>query len=379
MHALSTSGNVRLLIVDDEKTNQELMRRIFSRYETMVAENGREALAMLDEYEFDGVLLDIMMPEMGGLETLEHIRRRFSPVELPVVLISALAERRGVANGIRMGANDYIVKPFDVEDIQARMATQMRMKQYADERKQMVAYLQTMIDKQERLMQVASHDLKNPMNNLKMLITLLKKSFGDDAPTMNLLNMAENSLKTMMTVVQEFLDISLRSAETVRVELQPTDTYRIIVEVVNQYAVMAFNKDIRIHANEIQGIVMADPNRLSQVIGNLLSNAIKYSPRHSDIWLDTLIESGIWQLTITDQGPGVPPEERDRLFQPFSTVSTKPTAGEASTGLGLWIVREMMHLQGGEVGAHFPPEGGSQFWVQLRVVPEATGAPASNA
>ena len=367
MHALPAI-QARLLIVDDERLNLDLFRRMFSRYETTTASNGIAALEMIRKQDFDVVLLDIMMPEMGGIETLEHIRKMYSPAELPVILISALSERRGIANGIRMGANDYIVKPFDLEDVNARLVTQVRLKQFADERNQMMVAFQQMVDRQERLMQVASHDLKNPMNNLRMLITLMKRSFAEDTNTLNMLNMAENSVKTMMSVVQEFLDIKVQQEGTVRVELQPVDTFNVITEVVNQYAVAAFNKDIRIHAMEIEGKVTADPNRLSQVIGNLLSNAIKYSQRHSDVWMETLIQEGIWQLTVSDSGAGVASEERDKLFQPFSGISNKPTENEASTGLGLWIVREMMHLQNGEVGAHFPEEGGSQFWVQLPAV-----------
>jgi two-component system, sensor histidine kinase and response regulator len=359
------SSRARLLIVDDEQMNLDLMRRIFKTYDVTTASSGKEALEWVAKKPFDVVLLDIMMPHMNGLEVLERVRKEHVAAELPIILVSALSERKGVANGIRMGANDYIIKPIDIEDILVRVQTQLTLKNYTDERKRLIDFSNNLIQRQERLMQVASHDLKNSLNNLQMLIVLLRKTFAEDTSTLNLLNMAEQSIKTANSVVQEFLDVNLKEEETVKVNLQPTDARRIIIEVVNQYAVMAFNKDIRIHATDIDGVVMADGHRLSQVISNVLSNAIKYSPLHSDVFLNTMEQEGIWQLTIADSGDGIPEAERANLFQPFSQISTKPTNGEASTGLGLWIVREMIRLQHGEVGAYFPEEGGSHFWIQL--------------
>jgi two-component system sensor histidine kinase/response regulator len=368
-------SHARILLVDDERDNLDMLKRALRQYEVHTAQNGRSALTMIERTSYDLVLLDIMMPELGGVEVLERIRKHYSDIELPVVLISALSEQRSIANVRRMGANDYIVKPYNIEDVLARVNTQLRLKRFADERQQIALGFQQMVEWQERLMQVASHDLRNPLNNLRMLVHHLKHISGDDT-TLRLLQMMEVSISSMNNIIDEFLDVRIAEAVgNVRVDLRETDAFNVITQVVNQYAVAAFNKDIRIHAKDIGGIVLADPNRLSQVIANLVSNAIKYSPPHSDVWIETLVQDGIWQLTITDSGPGVPENERHRLFQPFGKASTKPTGGEASTGLGLWIVREMVHAQNGEVGVHFPSEGGSQFWVQLpAVVKDSAGS-----
>lgn len=371
MHSTSPS-TARILVVDDQRDNLEMLQRVLRQYEVHTASNGRAALAKIEREPYDLVMLDIMMHELGGIETLQLIRKQYSEIELPVMLVSALSERQTVANGRQMGANDYIVKPFNVEDVLARVNTQIRLKRFADERQQMVVGFQQMVEWQERIMQVASHDLRNPLNNLKMLVNLMKKSFDQDQAALNMLQMMESSIQSMNNIIDEFLDVRIADAVgSVRVDLCETNTFNLITQIVNQYAVAAFNKDIRLHASDIGGIVIADPNRLSQVISNLISNAIKYSPRHSDVWVETLVQDGIWQLTVTDSGPGIPESERHLLFQPFSKISNKPTAGEASTGLGLWIVRELVHAQNGEIGVHFPPEGGSQFWVQLPAVTQS--------
>ncbi len=354
----------RLLIVDDERANLELMSRIFHQHAVETASNGKEALIKLKANRFDVVLLDIMMPGMSGLEVLETIRKSEQMAELPVILISALSERRGVAHGIRLGANDYIVKPIDIEDVQARVQTQIRLKQFVDERKQMILHLQTMNERLERLMQVASHDLKNPMTNLKMTISVLRRSMIDESK-LNMLDVADQSIKAMLNVVQEFLDVDVRRDEVLSVTIVPTDVQNVIQDVVSQYRVIAEHKNITLQLQSVGGLVMADSHRLAQVISNLLSNAIKYSPAQSEVFLSTLVQDGMWQLTVADQGPGIAEEEMSQLFQPFGKLSNLPTGGESSTGLGLWIVREMMQLQGGDVGVFCPSEGGSQFWIQL--------------
>ncbi|MEP7290138.1 MAG: ATP-binding protein, partial [Chloroflexota bacterium] len=111
--------------------------------------------------------------------------------------------------------------------------------------------------------------------------------------------------------------------------------------------------------------VMADQRLLRQVVGNLVSNAIKFSPPGTQtcLWADVVNDRV--RIYVADGGPGIPPEERGKLFTMFSKLSTRPTGGETSTGLGLWIVKELIQLQGGRVGIDQPADGGSAFWVEL--------------
>ena len=113
--------------------------------------------------------------------------------------------------------------------------------------------------------------------------------------------------------------------------------------------------------------IVADERLLRQVLGNLVSNAIKFSPPGTETSVWTEPNGDFVRICVADGGPGIPPEERRNLFQMFSKLSTRPTAGESSTGLGLWIVKELMQLQKGRVGFDQPETGGSLFWVELPV------------
>ncbi|MCI0709331.1 MAG: response regulator [Chloroflexi bacterium] len=358
----------RLLVVDDDAYNIHLLTRIFQRTCHLdTAVDGRQALEMLATNEYDVVLLDIVLPTLTGLDVLKIIRSDKDISELPVILISSITELPEVARGIRLGANDYVSKPVDIDVIQARVNTQVSIKRFMDERRSLIVQLTHANEVKVRMMQVASHDLKNPLSNLKLLMNVMRKQAHDPERIQKLVNMAQDSLDAMLRVVEDFLDSGLDNDSDMQVNLRPYEAMTIVRQVLNQYAVAAYNKNISFHAHNIKGTIMADANRLLQVLSNLVSNAIKYSPRGSTVTLSAEMVNGLWRLHVIDEGPGIPESERPYLFQPFNRhkISTEPTNGETSTGLGLWIVKEMMALQAGQVGVECPATGGSIFWVEL--------------
>ncbi len=130
-----TDRRGRLLLVDDEAGNRDLLRRRLARagYEVWEAESGRDALAMIEQQDFDLVLLDVLMPGMDGVETLESIRRTRSVSELPVIMATALAGTRDMVAALELGANDYVTKPFDMPVVLARVQTQLALRAAARE------------------------------------------------------------------------------------------------------------------------------------------------------------------------------------------------------------------------------------------------------
>lgn len=362
----------RILVVDDEKSNRDLLRNMLEpACEVELAQNGETALTAVSHHYFDVILLDLMMPDVSGLTVLERIREDKSLADLPVIIISAIDRHKDIARGIRMGANDYIPRPIQLDVLLARVHTQVKLKRFADERQQVIASLQASNEMKVRLMQVASHDLRGPMTNLKMLHKILRGYLNERTPTAQQtetekhFRQAEDSLNTMLGVVDEFLDSGILHEDTLRVDLTTVDSYQVVQKVAGQYTPAAQHKQIDLSFDEVRGTIQADVNRLEQVISNLLSNAIKYSPTQSRVTLSSEQTDTGWRLNVRDEGPGIPEAERATLFEPFHTASPRPTGGEHSSGLGLWIVKEMMDLQNGTVGVDCPPSGGSTFWIEL--------------
>ncbi|MBK8022395.1 MAG: response regulator [Chloroflexi bacterium] len=359
------TNEITVLIVDDEPMNVTILEDLFGRYyRTVSASRGQDALQIIANQHVDLVLLDIMMPGMSGLQVLDTLRNNPDTVDLPVILVSARTEERDIVQGLNIGANDYIVKPFKMAEMLARARTQISIKQLQDERKRTIEELRRLHEVKDHFFRIASHDLKGPLGNLRLAIYLLRHQ-AQDAQTQELLDNADLNINTMQNVIAEFLDSAALQNGEVNLSLAPVDLGQAITEQVRQYSMYALKKEITLNVVNPTGMVLGDSGRLGQALGNLISNAIKYSPHGSEvtIWTDDLGDS--LRICVADQGPGVPEEERERLFTQFGKLSARPTDGESSTGLGLWITKVLVNLQRGDVGVHSPAEGGSIFWIEM--------------
>lgn len=370
----------RILVIDDEYFNQQLLLRILCRdFDVDTADNGQIALEMLHERPYDLVLLDMMMPVLNGRETLKAIRNEADLAELPVIIVSALSETREVVEGIALGANDYITKPLDTAVVNVRVRTQILLKQAMDERRESIARLESANKLKARMMQVASHDLRNPLNNLRLLLNILGSKLEDKPETQSLMGIAEQATDTMLEIIHDFLGNITVDNNGISVDMSDIEAETVFEHVLEQYRLSAQSKQIELEISLENAWIHADSRRLQQVFANLLSNAIKYSPKKSRVQLRSFIVDDCWRLEVQDSGQGIPEKEQQHLFTAFSKnlISTKPTNGESSTGLGLWIAAEMMRLQGGRIGMDSPKEGGCCFWLELPLVVQKAYAHAS--
>ncbi len=368
--AAKTHTLPRILVVDDESVNRLLLQRILRGIGQVIeAENGQQTLDLLARESFDLVLLDIMMPGITGLEVLKIIRKTPATVDLPVILISALSNNDDIVRGLKTEANDYIPKPIDVDVVIARVETQLKLKTMTDTYKQSITELEAAQQLKDRLFGIASHDLKSPLSTLLMGHSLLQEALKDRPETSRVMNIMLSTITKMNEIIEEFLDLAASQSGNIQISLAPVNLDQTILEVIAHYSITAMKKSIQLTAGEIAGVAHADQARLQQVLNNLVSNAIKFSPRESTITLWSEANGDKVRVYVADQGPGIPENEREKLFKEFSKLTPRPTAGESSTGLGLWIVKHMVMLQNGMVGVDCPPEGGSVFWVEL---PEAT-------
>jgi signal transduction histidine kinase len=364
-----------LLVVDDEPANLSLLKRLFEpHYRVMCVTRGQEALDLLAQAPFDLVVLDIMMPEMNGIETLSHIRSKANTADLPVILVSALSEVDDIVRGLQLGANDYITKPVEIDLMLARVQTQLTVKRLQDERKQHIYELQAAHEMKDRFLQMASHDLKGPLGNIGMSQFLLRRLLADNSEAIELLDMIEDVIENMDHVIKDFLDSAALQSGKLDLQLQNIAVEEIIYDILEQYKFTAQKKQIELHASTLPGIINVDRQRTAQVVNNLVSNAIKYSQRGSFVTLWAKQAPGVVRIFVADQGPGIPADEQDQLFTQFGKLSTRPTEGENSTGLGLWIVKHLVTIQNGQVGFDCPSEGGTIFWIELPAAEESVSA-----
>lgn len=219
-------------------------------------------------------------------------------------------------------------------------------------------------------MGMAAHDLRSPLFAALLSVeTLLRRSAlpEHDAAT---LRRVQSALKAMSNLVTDFLDVSLIESGELRLRLASADVVGIAGECVQMAQGLAEQKEIELrYEAEEPVIATVDQEKIGQVITNVLTNAIKYSPPRSVIDVDVKQVDGVVQVSVRDRGMGIAPDELARLFMPFSRASTKPTAGESSTGLGLAICRKIVEGHGGRVWAESEVGKGSLFSFEVPLAP----------
>lgn len=375
LHQLNIANNVLLdqqmtiLVVDDEEPNRRLLNRIVGNYGTVIdAPDGQTALDILEQDEVDLVLLDIMMSGMHGLEVLAEIRETYSSNELPVILVSALDDTDDVVNGLQAGANDYIAKPIDVSLVDARVTTHLQLKSVYDRERKATENLRQADALKTKLLSIASHDLKSPLANVSMAEVLLRQLIETDDPTITrILDTLQSTVTNMNNLIVEFLDMAQIQGGLIDTEIEEVNLNALIHEVINGQALYAQEKGSVVIPQTTSATVCADPKRLTQILNNLVSNALKYSPPNSEIHVTVTDEDTTCTINVIDEGPGIPANERDKLFTEFGKLSPRPTGNESSTGLGLWIAKQMVEAMDGDIGVYCPDDGGSIFWVQLPI------------
>lgn len=370
-----TPQRPRILIADDEEFNRRLLSRILqSAYDIDFAVNGQDTLDKLEQQEYDALLLDVMMPIMNGIDTLKIIRHNSGLTDLPIILVSALTDNETIAHGIELGANDYITKPIDSGVVRARLQTQVMLKRFMDERKAVNTALSNANKMMLRMMQIASHDLKNPLNNMALVMNVINALKIEHKQMPDLMNIANKNIETMVQIIDDFLNGGAFNADDEH-SMCVLSSDALLDEILTGYELTAAEKNIVIELEHYTpSHIFADEARVKQVLTNLVSNAVKYSPRDSVVMIRSFQQDKMWRLEIQDSGPGIPENERQHLFQAFSKnqISTQPTDGESSTGLGLWIAAEMIRSQNGNIGMDSPEEGGCCFWIELPLHEEST-------
>jgi signal transduction histidine kinase len=303
------------------------------------------------------------------LALLEALRAEYPTLTLMAVLPDADPELEVLA--LQAGADDVLFQPINVDVALARIDARLDMRHVVEARDHTVNNLRQTQTLYTQLLRIATHDLKQPITNIWMVEGLLRQRLMIvDEPT-ELVDGLRSALDDMQQIIDDFLTV-FASKQRLELEMQPLSAEQVIYHTFLQYSMHAVRKQIVLRIDG-DGWFTGDEARFSQVLGNLVSNAIKYSPLGSRVNVYTEQDGGCLRFCVADEGPGIPAEERERLFTEFGKMSPRPTASESSTGLGLWIVKSLSEAMGGTVGAEFPESGGSIFWVQL----PACEAPAS--
>ncbi len=363
----------RILVVDDDQGIRKILTTALKGDEFHVYEacDGLEALEIMKQDPPDLILLDVLMPRMNGLETLQAIRKGASRVELPIIMLTVLDQVEDVVQALEAGANDYVVKPSRIEILLARVQTQLALKRWHDQCQTAITHLKRLDAAKDQFLQIAAHGLRNPLNIVMAGAALLSDMFAEiesaDPEIERVIKMVEDSATTMQTIIDNYLDFQAIQAGQIELTLQDASLNDLVQTTVERFHDYAERKRICLSTELEPDLpsLRADPDRLSQAINNFVGNAIKFGPPDTHVIVRTSREGNALRFEIEDSGPGIPEDELPYLFEEFARLSNKPTGKERSSGVGLSISKHLIELHGGKVGAKSEVGVGSLFWFEL--------------
>lgn len=363
----------KVLIADDDRLNIRILGGIL-RSEGFVlgeAASGEEALEVYAKFQPDLVLLDVTMPGIDGFETCRRLRKEYGANCAPVIFITARSDSDDVVEGLVAGAVDYLPKPFKPKEVLARIRSHLHNRILSEQQKLLVEQLSKANQAKNRFLGMAAHDLRNPLASIRGIAEFLREGAVGPLTTdqLDLIETIQGASTSMLDMVNELLDVATIESGELKLNRGKHDLAELVAKAVALINREAGKKGTQIVFEHPPGPVISqiDPAKMKQVVDNLISNGVKYSPPGSTITATVMRDDAHQRciLAVRDQGPGIPENERDKLFKDFSRLSSQPTGGEKSTGLGLAICRKIVDAHHGTIVAENLPQGGCEFRVAL--------------
>jgi len=354
---------MRVLIAEDAMTSRIVLEEWVATwgYEPVSVPDGLAAWHILQADDAPRlILLDWMMPNMDGLELCKKVKQEQSHTSTYIILLTSKNSKEDIVTGLDAGADDFISKPVQPEELRSRLNVGSRILGYQQR-------LLELDEQKNKFLGMAAHDLRNPLSSILGFSQLLLNTAMDEEGRKEFLTIINQVSEEMLVTLNDLLDISVIESGKFDLNKQANNFSDLVHYRVRLNSMRAQQKQIHIDTyvpNELN--LNYDQERIGQVLDNLLSNAIKYSPPQTSIQVFAEVrDDGYLFLSVKDQGPGIPAAKKDRLFGTFEKLGVKPTGGEKSTGLGLAIVKKIILAHDGEVGVETEEGKGSCFFFSL--------------
>ena len=377
-----------ILCVDDEQMllvslKQQLKHQFGNDYQIETAESGEEALDIVEELFEDNIELPLVISDQlmpGGIKGDELLTQihAIAPKTLKI-LLTGQANAEAVGKAVN-SANlyRYMSKPWEPTDLNLTVTEAIRRYFQDKELAQFYAALEKKVAERTHELQeknqflgIAVHDLKNPLSAIQGFAEMVQSDF-DEMPKEEIIEVTERILassRQMFELISNLLEVNAIESGKINLSLKTIDILPTLQWLVNHYSERAKAKDITLQflCPEKQYMAYANENTTRQIFDNLISNAVKYSPYGKCIYVRISQDDKHVRCEIQDEGLGLSDEDKQKLFGQFTRLTPKPTGGEHSTGLGLFIVKKLVESQQGKVWCESVLGQGATFTVQIPV------------
>ncbi len=356
-----------ILIVDDVPANLELLSAIIRDrgYEPRPVPSGKLALLAAQADPPDLILLDIRMPEMNGFEICERLKADTVLKDIPVIFVTALTDTEKKVKALSMGAVDYVTKPFQVEEVCARVETHLELYRSKRELQRSYDKLRELETLRDNLVHMIVHDMRSPMmvilGNLEMAeMEPLTKNLADCIDT------ASISAITILEMISSLLDVSKMEAGQMTLELSAIDMRVLVNETFRMVETLRGQRVLNLTSPMKMEMIVGDARLIRRVLQNLIGNALRFTDKEKGtITVGIEIADDNVRVSVEDNGTGILPEYREKVFGKFFQVDKRKKGRTYSTGLGLTFCKLAVEAHGGRIGLESDVGKGCNFWFEL--------------
>ncbi len=354
--SLVSTGNI--LIVDDTPDNLRLLSEMLSKrgYSVRSAISGSAAFMAVKTKLPDLILLDINMPNINGYEVCQQLKANDTTRDIPILFLSAFNEAIDKVKAFQVGGLDYITKPFQVEEVLARVDTHLTLSRTQKELQQARSEALRALEQQKELNRLKSefislvtHDFHTPLVSIQGFTSLLRQGCPNlpIETQQRYFNKIDASVEHLMYLLEQVLLIG--KSESGKLQCYPTSVNleAFCGELIESFQLQSDRHPIEFSYTGNKTTVEIDPTLLRQILINLLTNAIKYSSENSSVRLAVEYQASAIAFQVQDRGIGIPLEEQSRLFEPFYRCSNVKSV--RGSGLGLAVVKTCVDAHNGQI------------------------------
>ncbi len=372
-----------ILVADDSEANCELLGEQLTSlgYRPLIAHDGPTALDLTVERQPSLVILDVNMPagdlqvddRATGFEVCRRLKRDPRTARIPVIFITALAESTDRVKAIEAGGDDFISKPHNRLVLGARVNSLLKLKAATDALEDSLRRQRELERVRDDLMKMIVHDLKTPLTSVLATLELLGD--GDLGPlTPRQLPLVQDAMRKseeLLALIEDLLEVRRIEESAITLSLERIETDALVREVMKDWTVRFGQEQTKVRTDIASDapILTADRGLLKRVLGNLIQNALVHSPVPIELTVAVRADGPGVRFSISDTGPGIPPEFHDVIFRKFQQMHTSWVPRVRTSGLGLTFCRLVTEAHGGRIWVQSSEGKGSTFHVALPLTP----------
>ncbi len=365
----------KVLVIEDERYLLEDITELlqYTDFEVQAANSGTQGLEAAQEYVPDLIICDIMMPDLDGYQVLEQIRNNPDTANTPFIFLTAKADRDSMRQGMDLGADDYLTKPFTSTELLSAINTRLqRQSQIAIHSEQKIESVK------RQLTRMVTHELRTPLISINTVVDIISRQLGQLSPSelQEMLDSISAGSKRLSHRVEQMvfitqLEAQMLTHEVIMREGMPMRLWEMLIAANNLARRFAYqqqpNVTIQLEDHDRESVVMCNPPSLKQALAELIANALTFSPENGIVGIEQWRSGGNVYIRIVDQGPGIPEERLAEALGVFTQLD-RETREQQGMGMGLALAQRIIEVHGGTLDILSIVDKGTQLTISLPIV-----------